>query len=168
MTDKALRDMIPSMTKAACLLLALISCCAIAGTSDRVVAVADGDTLTVLRADRQQLKVRLVEIDAPETGQAFGNRSKQSLSDICFGKAARLEEQGKDRYQRTLARVYCDEVDANSEQVRRGMAWIFTRYAPKDSPLYAVEAEARTARRGLWADAEPVPPWEWRRSKAAR
>jgi len=156
------------MMKAAILPLALVSCFVFAGTNDRVIAVADGDSLTVLRDDRQQIKVRLAGIDAPEKAQPFGNRSKQSLSDLCFDKAARLEEQGKDRYQRTLARVYCDEVDANSEQVRRGMAWIFTRYASKDSPLYAVEAEARTARRGLWADAEPVPPWEWRRSKAAR
>ncbi len=74
----------------------------------RVVGVADGDTLTVLH-DRKQIKVRLTEIDAPEKKQAFGNRSKQSLSDLCFNKTATLDNKGKDRYGRTLARVTCDE-----------------------------------------------------------
>lgn len=130
----------------------------------RVVGIADGDTLTVL-VERQQIKVRLAEIDAPEKAQAFGNRSKQSLSDLCFNKTARLDDKGKDRYGRTVARVYCDGADANTEQVRRGMAWVYERYAPKNSPLYGAQAEARAARRGLWADNEPVPPWEWRRGK---
>lgn len=70
---------------------------------------------------------------------------------------------GADRYGRTLGRVFCAGVDANAEQVRRGMAWVYVKYAPKDSPLYAIQAEARVARRGLWQDARPVPPWEWRR-----
>lgn len=134
---------------------------ALADFTGKVVAVADGDTLTVLH-DREQIKVRLVVIDAPEKAQAFGNRSKQSLSDLCFGKTATLSDQGKDRYRRTLARVTCDGIDANAEQVRRGMAWVYRRYAPIDSPLYAVEGEAKAAKRGLWADADPIPPWEWR------
>lgn len=127
----------------------------------KVVAVADGDTLSVLR-DHEQVKVRLVEIDAPEKAQPFGNRSKQSLSDLCFSKTATFGDLGQDRYKRTLARVTCDGIDANAEQVRRGMAWVYRKYAPKDSPLYAVEGEAKAAKRGLWADADPIPPWEWR------
>ena len=107
-------------------------------------------------------RVRLVEIDAPEKAQAFGNRSKQSLCELCFNKAAKLDETGKDRYGRILARVYCDGVDAKAEQVRRGMAWVYDRYAPKNSPLYGVQAEAKAARGGLWADNRPVPPWDWR------
>jgi endonuclease YncB( thermonuclease family) len=129
-----------------------------------VVGVSDGDTLTVLR-DREQIKVRLVEIDAPEKAQAFGNRSKQSLSELCFGKTATLAEQGKDRYGRTLAQVACNGIDANTEQVWRGMAWVYRKYAVKDSPLYAVEGDARAVRRGLWADDEPMPPWEWRKQR---
>ncbi|TXT24727.1 MAG: nuclease [Gallionellaceae bacterium] len=135
-----------------------------ADITGKVVAVADGDTITVLR-DQEQMKIRLVEIDAPEKAQAFGSRSKQSLSDLCFGRMATLDVKGKDRYGRTLARVYCDDIDANAEQVRRGMAWVYRKYAPMVSPLYAVENEAKVARRGLWADAEPMPPWEWRRHK---
>lgn len=129
--------------------------------SGRVVSISDGDTITVL-VERMQVKVRLVEIDAPEKAQAFGNLSKHSLSDMCFGKDALIQEQSKDRYGRTLGRVSCDGIDANAEQVRRGMAWVYRKYAPKDSPLFAVEKEAKAASRGLWADADPMPPWEWR------
>ncbi len=146
------------------LLLALLASPAWADFTGKVVAVADGDTITVLR-DHQQVKVRLTEIDAPEKKQAFGSRSKQSLSEMCFGKIATLADKGKDRYGRTLARVTCDGIDVNVEQVRRGWAWVFIRYAPKDSPLYRIEAEARADSRGLWADPEPVPPWDWRKAR---
>ena len=129
----------------------------------KVVAVADGDTITVLK-DIQQVKVRLTEIDAPEKKQAFGNRSKQSLSDLCFGKTATLADKGKDRYGRTLARVTCDGVDANAEQVKRGMAWVYDRYVT-DKSLYAVQDVARRGHLGLWHDDHPVPPWEWRKAK---
>jgi len=147
----------------AAVLLTLVALTANAETiTGKVVAVADGDTLTVLH-DRKQIKVRLTEIDAPEKKQAFGNRSKQSLSDLCFNKTATLNGKGKDRYGRTLARVTCDGVDANAEQVKRGMAWVFDRYVA-DNSLYALQDDAKAAQRGLWRDTEPVPPWEWRAS----
>lgn len=129
-----------------------------------VVAIADGDTLTVL-VSRKQIKVRLTEIDAPERRQPFGTRSRQSLAALCHGKPARIDEQSKDRYGRTLGHVSCARVHGNAEQVGRGMARVYVRYAPKDSPLYAVQAEARAAERGLWGDPRPVAPWEWRREK---
>lgn len=129
--------------------------------SGRVVSIADGDTITVL-VDRQQVKVRLVEIDAPEKTQAFGNRSKQSLSDMCFGRDALIQEKSKDRYRRTLGRVFCDGMDANAEQVRRGMAWVYDKYVT-DHSLYRLQDEARAAKRGLWNDPDPMPPWVWRR-----
>ena len=127
----------------------------------KVVSVADGDTITVLR-ERTQVKVRLLEIDAPEKAQAFGEKSKQSLADLCFNKTATLDDKGKDRYGRTLARVYCDGVDANAEQVRRGMAWVFDRYVT-DRSLYVVQEEAKAFKRGLWKDLNPLPPWDWRK-----
>lgn len=129
----------------------------------KVVAVADGDTITVLR-EHAQVKIRLTEIDAPEKKQAFGNRSKQSLSDLCFGRTATLADKGKDRYGRTLARVTCDGVDANAEQVKRGMAWVYDRYVT-DKSLYAAQDVARAGHLGLWHDEHPVPPWEWRKAK---
>lgn len=129
----------------------------------RVVSVHDGDTLTVL-VNKRQMKVRLTDIDAPELKQPFGSRSRQSLAELCFGKDASLEVRGQDRYKRTLATVTCAGTDANAEQVRRGYAWTYTRYARADSPLFAMQSEARNAHRGLWADAAAVAPWEWRRS----
>jgi len=80
----------------------------------KVVKVQDGDTLTVL-VDRKQVRVRLVDIDAPERKQPFGTRSRQSLSEICGGKTAQIDDRGKDRYGRTLGRVSCAGVDANAE-----------------------------------------------------
>lgn len=108
--------------------------------------------------------MRLIEIDAPELNQPFGARSKQSLSELCFGKRAEIEVRSYDRYGRTLAQVYCAGKDANAEQVRRGYAWTYTRYAAPDSPLHALEREARAASRGLWGGPDPVAPWDWRRN----
>ncbi len=130
----------------------------------RVVAVHDGDTVTVLE-NKRTLRVRLTDIDAPELGQPYGKRAKGSLSGLCFSKPAELEIRGRDRYGRLLARLKCAGVDANAEQVRRGLAWVYTRYARADSPLHAVQLEAQAARRGLWADPAPTPPWEWRRQR---
>jgi endonuclease YncB( thermonuclease family) len=130
-----------------------------------VVRIADGDILTV-HVSHEMVRIRLIDIDAPEKKQAFGTRSRQSLGEICHGKRARVDDRGLDRYGRTLGQVTCAGVDANAEQVRRGMAWVYVRYAPKDSHLYGIEADARLHRRGLWQDASPVPPWEWRAKRA--
>lgn len=133
---------------------------AAADIEGQVVGIADGDTLTVLQ-HRETTKVRLAEIDAPEKAQPFGQRSRQSLAELCFQQPVRVENKGRDRYGRTIGRVWCAGVDANAEQVRRGMAWVYDRYAT-DQALYTLQAEARAAHRGLWADAHPAPPWEWR------
>ena len=111
--------------------------------------------------------MRLAEIDAPEKAQPFGARSKQSLSNLCFGKAVSIDSRGNDRYGRTVARINCAGIDANAEQLRRGMAWVYDRYVT-DRALYRLQDEARAARRGLWADKEPVPPWEWRKERRNR
>jgi micrococcal nuclease len=93
----------------------------------KVVGVADGDSITVLRG-RKQAEVRLAEIDAPERGQAFSNRSRQAL-DLVKGQEVRVVERGHDRYHRTLGRIYRGNMDVNAEQVRQGMAWVFRQYA---------------------------------------
>jgi micrococcal nuclease len=129
-----------------------------------VIAITDGDTLRALCDEHQQIRVRLADIDAPERKQPFGTRSRQSLAEMCHRKNAEIRIREKDRYGRAIARVKCDGTDANAEQVRRGMAWVYRRYS-RDADLLVVEAEAKAARRGLWIDREPVPPWEWRRSK---
>lgn len=133
----------------------------------RVVGVADGDTITVLDVENRQIKVRLAEIDAPEKAQPFGAKSKRSLSDLCFGKTAKLKPLTVDRYGRTVARVFCAGVDANAEQVRRGLAWVYDRYVT-DHSLYVLQEAARSERLGLWYDGSHMPPWEWRRTAKSR
>jgi endonuclease YncB( thermonuclease family) len=127
----------------------------------RVVRVADGDTLTLL-VDRSPIKVRLSAIDAPEKGQPFRTRSRQGLSGLCFGKTAEVTIRGQDRYGRTLGDVICDGQSANEALVSQGLAWVYQQYAPRNSALYELESAARSARRGLWADADPMAPWAWR------
>jgi len=111
---------------------------------------------------RRHVRVRLDGIDAPELGQPYGKSARRSLAQICRGKAATAVERGKDDEGRILASVRCGEVDANAEQVRRGMAWVHLRYVPFGSPLYEAETNARLQKVGLWRGKEPVPPWEWR------
>ncbi|WP_454436108.1 thermonuclease family protein [Thauera mechernichensis] len=130
-----------------------------------VVAIADGDTLTLVNEDFRQIKVRLAEIDAPKMRQAFGARSRQSLAEVCYKKRAVVRGFDVDRYQRVVGRVKCDGKDANAAQVRRGMAWVYDQYA-KDKTLYRLQDEARSAGRGLWADQHHVAPWDWRRGGA--
>lgn len=144
--------------------------CIAATLVGRVVGVADGDTITVLDADKVQHKIRLAGIDAPEKKQAFGNRSKECLSDMVFDKAVSVETNKKDRYGREVGKVLVGGIDANLLQVQRGLAWHYKAYQRDQSQIdlkvYGVaESEAKAARRGLWGDAEPVPPWDWRKEK---
>lgn len=135
----------------------------VTANAHQVIGIADGDTLTLL-VDKKPLKIRLANIDAPEKKQAFGLKSKESLSEICWGKDAQYEPQSIDRYKRTVALVTCDKVVANREQVRRGMAWVYTKY--NDDPFYeAVQDKAKRRQRGLWQDVLAVPPWEFRKPK---
>ena len=127
----------------------------------KIVGVPDGDTLT-LRVDGKNVRVRLDGVDAPELGQPYGKSARQSLAELCRGKEATVVERGKDDEGRLLGSVRCGDVDANAEQVRRGMAWVHLRYLPLGSPLYEFETNARLRRVGLWRAADPVPPWEWR------
>ena len=127
-----------------------------------VIGVADGDTLTVLCEGSEKMKIRLSEIDAPEKRQPFGSRSKLSLSSMCLQKKAKIKPQAKNRYGRIVARVICDGVDANEEQVKRGMAWVYDKYV-KDQSLYSIQNKARASKKGLWADNKAIKPWEYRR-----
>lgn len=132
-----------------------------------IIGIADGDTLTArcnTSEGEQNIKVRLAEVDAPEKGQPWGRQSKQHLAGLCFQKPAEVRPVSSDRYGRTVARVTCDGIDANAEQIRAGMAWVFDRYVD-DWTLFSVQRDARAAKVGLWADPRPVAPWEWRAAK---
>ena len=143
-----------------------------------VIGIADGDTLYVLDARHNSYKVRLLGIDAPEHGQAFGERSKQSLARMAYRQPVRIDWQEHDIYGRILGRVMtapadcrqpvCPKnFDVNLAQVRLGFAWWNKKFAdsqfPGDAPVYATaERQARADCLGLWADPYPVPPWRWR------
>lgn len=130
----------------------------------RVVAVYDGDTVTVLEGSRR-VRVRLAGIDAPERpGQPYSEASRRSLAELVAGKQIRIEASSRDHYGRPLGRLYVQTTDVNLEQVRRGYAWSFDRY--NRDPRIALEAaKARLLRRGLWVDPNPTPPWVWRRQQ---
>lgn len=129
----------------------------------RVVGVSDGDTITVLTAQNQQYRIRLDEIDAPESSQPFGRRSKEILSDLVFGKSVTVQVGGKDRYDRLTGKVFLQDQDINRAMVSKGAAWVYTKYL-KDKSLIADERIARSNRIGLWGmeSSQIVPPWEWR------
>ncbi|MCB1918655.1 MAG: thermonuclease family protein [Candidatus Competibacteraceae bacterium] len=129
----------------------------------RVVGVHDGDTLTLLVGVRQ-VKVRLAGIDAPELKQPYGQKAKQALSDWAYGKAARIESAGPDRYGRTLGTVFVGAVNVNAALVEQGAAWVYRRY-PHPPELEVLEAQAQAAKRGLWGlqSDQRCSPWDWRR-----
>jgi len=127
----------------------------------RVVGVSDGDTITVLHNGKGE-QIRLHGIDSPEKRQAFGHRAKQFTSNLVFAKTVMVQVMDRDRYGRTVGVVLLpDGRSLNHELVRAGLAWMYRRYT-NDQSLSGLEEEARGARRGLWADPDAVPPWEWR------
>lgn len=135
----------------------------------RVVAVADGDTITVLDAAHIQHRIRLAGIDAPELSQAFGRVAKANLSRLVFQREVEVHVTKTDRYNRLVGKVIVDGRDVCLEQLRAGLAWFYTDYqfelSPADRAAYsAAGREASAARRGLWADPSRIPPWQVRRN----
>lgn len=130
------------------------------GLDGKVVGVTDGDTIKILTSERQQIKVRLYGIDAPEKKQPYGTAAKRYLSDLIVGKTVQIEELGKDRYKRVLGIVYLGGKDVNEILVLNGYAWAFTKY----SKIYeSQEWQARSNGFGLWRDKNPIKPEIWRK-----
>jgi len=127
----------------------------------KVVGVHDGDTVTLLVDGHQQIKIRLAQIDAPEVAQAFGQRSQQSLSELVFNKTVQINKETTDKYGRTVGTIIVDGLDANKEQIKRGMAWVYRQYL-HDQSLISIEEEAKSKKVGLWSDINAIPPWEFR------
>lgn len=133
----------------------------------KVVHMADGDTFTLLTKENKTIRIRLAEIDTPESGQPFGTKAKQALSALIFSKQVLAIQEDIDRYGRIVAHVYLNDLYINREMVKEGMAWVYREYN-KDKSLLLDEAEAKEAKKGLWSHPsnETRPPWEWRKAKA--
>ncbi|HSK73339.1 MAG TPA: thermonuclease family protein [Pyrinomonadaceae bacterium] len=142
-----------------------------AEVTGKVVGIADGDTITVLDNNKKQYKIRLQGIDSPESGQPFSQNAKENLSDLIFGKTVKVLIYKKDRYNRSLGTVYLDGKDINLEQIKAGYAWHYKKYQSDQNQsereqYSTAETSARAGRIGLWRDAAPVVPEEWRSWKA--
>jgi endonuclease YncB( thermonuclease family) len=133
----------------------------------KVVGVHDGDTATVLDANNNQHKIRFNGIDAPELKMPFGQKSKQNLSDMIFGKQVKVLTSKVDKYGRSVGNIYINGKDVNLEQIRAGFAWHYKKYADEQKPeerisYAAAETAAKAAKLGLWQDENPTPPWDYR------
>jgi endonuclease YncB( thermonuclease family) len=134
----------------------------------KVVSVADGDTITVLDAEKNQHKIRLQGIDAPEKAQAFGAKSKQALYEMVHGKTVQVSFEKSDKYGRILGKVLLDGQDICHQQIKAGLAWHYKKYQNQqplvDREAYsASETAAKNEKLGLWSDPRPVAPWDFRK-----
>ena len=128
--------------------------------SGQVIKISDGDTITILTQQREQVKVRLYGIDAPEKKQSYGQKSKQFLASLIAGQVVEVESKGKDRYKRTLGIIRHKGQDINAQMVLNGYAWAYVKY----SRMYIdQEKTARENKLGLWQSNDPTPPWVWRK-----
>ena len=136
------------------------------GWSGRVIGVAAGDTITVLRGE-QPVQVLLYGIDCPDEGQPFGTEAKQFTSTMVFGKMVEVGAINVDHYGRTVSLVYVDGKGVCDELIRAGLAWVYYLYC--NLPICAewknLESEAKEAKRVLWSDSDPIPPWRFRRQR---
>lgn len=148
--------------------------------SGELIRVLDGDTVEVVTQDHpiavgktMSVRIRLADIDAPESGQAFGNRSRQHLAGLVFRQKVRVQENAQDQYGRTLGVIYfthcepqCVEVSANNQMVLAGMAWAYRFRDKATNPeMLIYEGEAKKEKRGLWSDPNAQEPWKWRRGQ---
>jgi len=149
--------------------LLLIICCypvfALQTLTGKVVSIADGDTFTILTANKEQVKIRLYGIDCPEAKQDFGSKAKQFTSTLCFQKIVKAEIKNNDRYGRKIAVVHLpDGRIINKEILRAGLAWHYKHY-DNSKELALIEENARKNKTGLWSLKNPVAPWEFRSNK---
>ncbi|MFT3994838.1 MAG: thermonuclease family protein [Dysgonomonas sp.] len=132
----------------------------------KIVKVQDGDTVTLLDNNNTQHKIRLHGIDAPETGQPYGNKSKEHLSGLIADKNVTVDVKGKDQYKRILGVIYLGDTNINAEMIRSGYAWSY-KYS-KDKYYIKLQEKAKEQKKGLWKDKNAVDPWQWRKNKKKR
>lgn len=131
----------------------------------RVVKIADGDTFTLLVNGNEQVKIRLDGIDAPEKGQAYGNKAKEYLSGMIWGEPVTVNVKSKDRYGRSIGKVSTPTIsDVNLEMIRAGYAWQYRDYN-NDKTYTTAENQTRKNMKGLWQDKNPIRPQDFRKMK---
>ena len=130
----------------------------------KCVSVHDGDTMSVAY-NGGTVRVRLYAIDAPELGQPFGTLAKINLAEVAVGRSVKVYSVSSDTYGRLLAWVFIGGACLNKELVREGNAWHYKKYSPRETILTGLEASARLAKKGLWEQSKPVPPWDWRKTR---
>ena len=136
----------------------------IAGSFEgKVVGTSDGDTIKIFK-DGKQVKIRLAAIDCPEKGQPYGQKAKQFTADMVAGKFVKVWETDIDRSGRIVGFVLVGDKNLNKELLSAGLAWHYKKYS-RDPALAQLEFKARSAKRGIWSEPDPVPPWEWRKQK---
>ena len=132
--------------------------------SGRVVKVTDGDTITILDANQTQHKVRLYGIDTPEYKQPYSRVATKALAGLVEGEGVGVDVKDTDSYGRTVGVVYKGNVNVNLQMVKSGYAWWYKKHAPLDDDLRMAEERAQIDKLGLWAEPDPIAPWEWRRT----
>ncbi|MDH5727952.1 MAG: thermonuclease family protein [Gammaproteobacteria bacterium] len=149
-----------------CLLQLLATNTHAALLTGKVVGISDGDTITILTSEKEQIKIRLAEIDTPEKKQPYGQKAKQALSDKIYNQNVSVKVQTKDRYGRVIGHIYLGQRWINEEMIKDGNAWVYRQYS-KSKHLLSLEQQAKAAKRGLWAlpESQRQPPWEWRKQK---
>lgn len=131
----------------------------------KVVRIADGDTLTLLDTTNTQIRIRLFGIDCPENGQDFANVAKKFTSDLCFSKIITVDVKDIDRYGRTVGVVWIqDTINVNVELLKAGLAWHYKHF-DKSEEFAKAESEAKAQKKGLWLEANTIPPWDYRKNK---
>ncbi len=136
-----------------------------AQTKGKVIKISDGDTITVLLEGNIQKKLRLAEVDCPESGQPFGKNAKDFTSQEVFGKEITFVETDTDRYGRAITKVYYDNNKYLSEElIKVGLGWWY-HYFSKNENLGKLQDEAKTKKSGLWSDINVISPWEFRKQK---
>jgi endonuclease YncB( thermonuclease family) len=136
-----------------------------AALTGQAVNITDGDTFTLRYSSLEEERVRLHGIDAPERNQPHGPAAGAELARLIEGREVRVELVDRDNYGRLVARVWIGDIDINLALVEAGHAWWYEYYAQDRRDLELAEEAARRAQLGLWAQRNPVPPWEWRRNR---
>lgn len=143
-----------------CLLLAVNFSTQAANLTPKITYFYDGDTVKI-KDNLGEYKLRLSDIDAPERNQSHGKTARRALMQLCKNADVQVYITGKDKYQRNLGKLICNNQDVSTYMVKNGHAWFYRHYS-MDYTVDVMEQGARTQKLGLWKQKNPIAPWQWR------